>query len=274
MKGILLFTALLIIGPSFLSAQKAESTSTNDGLLAPVIESFLTGRKPDGVSAFEKLKKDMAPAVYSEVQKSWEPLSTAYWILSDYFKAPYNAAWLFESCCRQPNSALSKVDYLTVDAFCRMQPREDCPYLSISEHAQRIADNKEAPIAVSAMGIYQKVQQLLSEAEGNLQTLDVSYENEFTTDIWAFIYLNRFYAYKLLGAVELQKFRVLSYDKKEHQRQSVDALTRAAIYWKMYVEILNQQPDSSVWFNRLAKDEFDLIYRWVLDDIIIAKGAI
>ena len=46
------------------------------------------------------------------------------------------------------------------------------------------------------------------------------------------------------------------------------------IYWKMYAELIKESYKSSLWTNRVGIVDFDAIYRWVMDDLTIAKGAI
>ena len=59
-------------------------------------------------------------------------------------------------------------------------------------------------------------------------------------------YLGKYYAYKIEGAVELQKYRVISRHKKENQMAAVEQLTQAGIYWKMYAELIKESYKSFV----------------------------
>jgi len=93
-------------------------------------------------------------------------------------------------------------------------------------------------------------------------------------DIRCMAYLGKYYAYKIEGAVDLDMFREFTEQKKENQRNAVNDLTRASIYWKMYAELAQENYINPLWTNGGEYVDWDQIMRWVLDDIIEAKDAI
>ncbi|MBA7538155.1 hypothetical protein ES705_30429 [subsurface metagenome] len=85
-------------------------------------------------------------------------------------------------------------------------------------------------------------------------------------------YLGKYYAHKVRGATELELSRQMDTGNIEHQQNSVEELTQAGNYWKLYIETAKKNYKNPLWTNRVGNVDWDQIYSWVLDDIAIAKG--
>ena len=92
-------------------------------------------------------------------------------------------------------------------------------------------------------------------------------------DIRAMAYLGKYYAHKIMGATELELYRILDTGNSQHQQNAVDELTEASNYWKLYAESARSYYKNPLWTNRVGYVDWDQIYSWCLDDIAIARNG-
>ena len=92
-------------------------------------------------------------------------------------------------------------------------------------------------------------------------------------DIESMAYLGKYYAHKVAGATHLELARKGSSGKEEARQQSVEELTEASGFWKLYMETAGSAYKNPLWTNRVGHVNWKQIYEWTLEDIEIARGV-
>lgn len=194
-------------------------------------------------------------------------------LLNDFLSFGDSTEWIFETCSYSSSSPIEK-RFINLEAFMAHKTSDNCKYLSTNRYVEGlktgVSSEKEDPQLF--------VNKLFLSLDDALRSLNYhpteSKENSAKETILAMLYLEKYYAFKIQGALYQEKFRLLNKKKKEHQRFSAEAQTQAAIHWKMYAEIVLKQGIKSVWFSNITIDDFEKIDRLVMYDITLAKGAI
>jgi len=91
-------------------------------------------------------------------------------------------------------------------------------------------------------------------------------------DIKAIAYLGKYYAHKIRGAAELDLGRKNEEGSEVYRENAVRELTSASEYWRLYIDIAQQQYKNPLWTNRVGYVNWEQIYQWTLDDIAIARS--
>jgi len=116
---------------------------------------------------------------------------------------------------------------------------------------------------------------LHSHASMALEKLDnIGYQSEKEIrltmgDIRAMALSGHYYAEKILGAVNLQFYRITG--EKSYQETSIAHLVEAARYWREYSDVAANQYEPQVLARNSRLDWIDLMDD-VLDDVVIARG--
>jgi len=207
---------------------------------------------------------------------AWQHASMIYPITTGFHWAKYDLQWYIEGCKSLQGFAQNETGFHDVNRFINLSCHPGTKNQTIPAYVKMIATGK----TTDSITPLQVAEQLHYHANAALALLDSltwneNLEYEYTKkDIQAMAYLGKYYAYKIEGAIELQKYRVINTMRKENQMASVEALTQAGIYWKMYAKLAKQSYKNPLWTNRVGYVDWDKIYRWVMDDLTIAKGGI
>lgn len=186
----------------------------------------------------------------------------SYKMLNSFYGFNSDENWIFELFHKKTNNDVDESHFVNVNHVINYEPNKD--FVSIGNYV-RSEQNTSTVINLSE-SIFQKT----DEALDALAEID----NAMVKQVKALIYLEKVYAYKLTGALELELYNQLDDQIKEHQRYAVEALTRAGMYWLEYSRIVEAQGENSIWLSRSTLREFKTVYREVLDDIILAKSSI
>ena len=158
-----------------------------------------------------------------------------------------------------------------MNRFITLPPHPSTDFLSIPDFVQARLDGEEVdgttPIEVS-----QQIHDHADRALAMLDTLQAGDSRELRktlNDIRAMAYLGKYYGHKIRGATELALYRARK--DKDNQTRAIDELTRAAEYWKRYMNTAMQQYRNPLWTNRVGHVDWKQLYQHALHDIEIAK---
>lgn len=208
--------------------------------------------------------------------QAWQAASMIYPITTGFHWAKFDLQWYIEGCKGLRGFTQHKSGFHDVNSFIDLPTHPGTRNQTIPDYVgmieKGVTTDSITPVQIAAQLHLQsdKALKILKELKPNT---NIEY-NYTLKDIEAMAYLGKYYAYKILGAVELHKYRVINRNKKENQIAAVEQLTQAGIYWKMYADLIKQSYKTQLWTNRVGNVDFDEIYRWVMDDLTIAKGAI
>lgn len=131
---------------------------------------------------------------------------------------------------------VDKLVFADVNEFTRCPSMPGSDYYSVSEYCKVLLNNdpieKIDPISASKAMIEHA--ELALEGAKSLEEQDEENQEFIYTlgDIEALAYLGLYYADKIQAATALELYRKTG--EKQHQNNSVDLLTKAAINWKKY----------------------------------------
>ena len=208
--------------------------------------------------------------------EAWQSASMIYPITTGFHWAKYDLQWYIEGCKGLKGFTQNNTGFHDVNCFIDLPTHPGTKNQTIPAYVNMInagqTTDSITPIQISEL-LHQKADRALALLKTMKPGDNIEY-NYTLKDIQAMAYLGKYYACKIQGAVELQKYRVINTQRKENQMASVEALTQAGIYWKMYAELAKKSYKNPLWTNRVGYVDFDKIYRWVMDDLTIAKGGI
>ena len=207
---------------------------------------------------------------------AWQNASMIYPLTTGFHWGDIDLKWYIEACKSHPKASTHPYGFHDVNMFITLPPHPGTRNQSIPNYIKMLKSggttDSITPVQVSQM-LHQRADQALAILE-EIKAGDNKELLYTLNDIKAMAYLGKYYAYKIRGATELQKYRIFDKQKKENQIAAVEELTQAGIYWKMYAELAKKSYKNPLWTNRVGYVDFDQIYRWVMDDLTIAKGAI
>ena len=204
---------------------------------------------------------------------SWQCASMIYPLTTGFHWGDLDFRWYIEACKGHPQKGENKFGFHDVNKFISLPPHPGTNYQSIPDYVKMIKagskTSKITPAQVSQMIHHNadKALELVNEIPAG-KNKELFYT---LNDIKTMAYLGKYYAYKIKGAVELQKYKVINTDKKSDREAAVQELILAGKYWKMYMELAKKSYKNPIWTNRVGIVDWEKIYRWVLDDITIAK---
>lgn len=207
---------------------------------------------------------------------AWQAASMIYPLTTGFHWGSLDFQWYIEACKSRPGPAQTETGFHDVNRFITLPPHPGTDYQSIPVYVEMLRAGGSTD-SVTPLQLAGRIHRQADLALELLDKLEKTGDREWDLtldDIRCMAYLGKYYAYKIEGATDLHMFREMKEQKKENQRNAVDDLTRASIYWRMYAELAQQNYKNPLWTNRVGHVDWDQIMRWVLDDIIIAKDAI
>jgi hypothetical protein len=208
--------------------------------------------------------------------EAWQAASMIYPLTTGFHWGALDFQWYIEGCKSRPGPAQTETGFHDVNRFITLPPHPGTDYQSIPQYVQMLKAGGSSDL-VSPLELAGRIHAEADKALEILEDLEAGNNKELKLtldDIRCMAYLGKYYAFKIEGAVDLHLFREMSHQKKENQRNAVDDLTKASIYWRMYAKLAQENYINPLWTNRVGYVDWDQIMRWVLDDIIEAKDAI
>ncbi len=204
---------------------------------------------------------------------AWQEASMIYPLTTGFHWGSLDFQWYIEGCKSRPGPAGNKTGFHDVNRFITLPPHPGVDYQSIPDYTEMIKSSGETDL-VSPLEISQRLHDHSDMALQTLEQLKAEDNRELgktLNDIRAMAYLGKYYAHKVAGATELDLARKLDSGNEEARGRSVDELTRAAEYWKLYTDIAGKAYKNPLWTNRVGYVDWNQITTWVEEDIAIAK---
>ena len=226
---------------------------------------------------FIKMLADRFKGTPSEkLYLAWQNASMIYPLTTGFHWGDIDLKWYIEACKSHPKASTHPNGFHDVNMFITLPPHPGTRNQSIPNYIKMLKSGGTTD-SITPVQVSQMLHERANKALAMLEEIKAGDNKELLytlNDIKAMAYLGKYYAFKIRGATELQKYRIFDNQKKENQIAAVEELTQAGIYWKMYAELAKQSYKNPLWTNRVGYVDFDQIYRWVMDDLTIAKGAI
>ena len=211
-----------------------------------------------------------------QLLEAWNSASMIYPVTTGFHWGAMDLQWYIEACKSLKGFAQNETGFHDVNRFINLPPHPGTRNQSIPSFVNMLAVNGKTD-SITPVQVSKSLHEYSDKALALIKQISPNENIEFgytVKDIQAMAYLGKYYAYKIAGAVELQKYRILNTKKKENQMAAVEQLTQAGIYWKMYIDLAKQSYKNPLWTNRVGYVDWDKLYRWVMDDLTIAKGGI
>jgi len=205
---------------------------------------------------------------------AWQEASMIYPLTTGFHWGSLDFQWYIEGCKRRPGPADNETGFHDVNRFITLPPHPGVDYQSIPDYTEMVKNGGKTDL-VTPLEISQSLHDHSDKALRNLEQLKAGENRELyktLNDIEAMAYLGKYYAHKVAGATKLELARNLDTGNKEARQQSVDELTSAVKYWKLYTEIAGKSYKNPLWTNRVGYVDWNQITTWVEEDIAIAKG--
>jgi hypothetical protein len=215
------------------------------------------------------------PEVEGEVLfEAWQEASMIYPLTTGFHWGSLDFQWYIEGCKSRPGPAQTETGFHDVNRFITLPPHPGVDYQSIPDYVAMTKTGGQSDL-VPPLEISQGLHNHSNRALEILAVLDPGTNRELTktlTDIKAMAYLGKYYAHKVAGATYLELSRQLDAEAEEARKQSVDELTKASEFWKLYMETASAAYKNPLWTNRVGHVDWKQIYAWTLEDIEIARG--
>ncbi len=205
---------------------------------------------------------------------AWQEASMIYPLTTGFHWGSLDFQWYIEGCKSRPGPAGNKTGFHDVNRFITLPPHPGVDYQSIPDYTAMIKSGGETDL-VSPLEISKRLHNHSDMALQTLEKLKAEDNKELDKtlkDIRAMAYLGKYYAHKVAGATELDLARKLDSGNKEARGRSVEELTSAAEYWKLYTDIAGKAYKNPLWTNRVGYVDWKQISEWVELDIDIARG--
>lgn len=204
---------------------------------------------------------------------AWENASMIYPLTTGFHWGAMDFQWYIEACKSHPKASNHASGFHDVNMFITLPPHPGTKNQSIPNFVKMVQAGGHTD-SITPIQVAKMLHERADIALKLIKEIKVENNKELEStlnDIETIAYLGKYYAYKIMGATEVQQYRILNDNKIEHQKYAVNNLTQAAIYWKKYAELSKKSYKNPIWTNRVGTVDFDQIYEWVLDDIRIAK---
>ncbi len=202
---------------------------------------------------------------------AWQCASMTYPLTTGFHWGSLDFQWYIEGCKSRPEPAETASGFHDVNRFITLPPHPSTGNVSIPDFvaAQRAGRQIQgtSPIEVS-----QQIHRQADRALELLESLDALSQRdlqETLVDIRSMACLGKYYGHKIRGATELALYRANR--QPEHQQRAIAELTRAAEYWKQYMDSATSIYNNPLWTNRVGHVDWQQLYQYVLQDIQIAS---
>ena len=203
---------------------------------------------------------------------AWQSASMVYPLTTGFHWGPLDFQWYIEACKSRPEPAQTTTGFHDVNRFISLPPHPSTDNISIPDYVKAELGGTEVT-GTTPPEIAQEIHANADRALAVLQTLNVDGNKELCqtlSDIRCMAYLGKYYGYKICGATELALYRESRVN--DHQERAITELTKAAEYWKRYMDTAMKQYKNPLWTNRVGHVDWKQLYQEVLQDIDIAKA--
>lgn len=208
----------------------------------------------------------------SKLFTAWQEASMIYPTTTGFHWGPLDFQWYIESCKSQARYAQNETGFHDVNRFINLPPHKYSGFQSIPDFVDQTVSGESSDL-LSPIGVSEKLHAHADKAIGLLEEFGPVEDQELKVtlhDIFTMANLGKYYAHKIAGSANLALYRETR-DKK-YQDQSIDQLTKALEYWKIYTEANLKQNINPLWTNRVGYVDWIKITEWVEGDITIAKA--
>jgi len=209
----------------------------------------------------------------SDLFTAWQEASMIYPLTTGFHWGPLDFRWYIEGCKSHPRASENETGFHDVNRFISLPPHPGRNFQSIPDHTEMISSGGETDLK-TPIEVSEQLHAHADKAMELLENLNPGENKELMNtlaDIRAVAYLGKYYAYKISGAAKLDLYRKIDKDSNVRQENAIKDLTSASEYWKLYYSTAQQQYKNPLWTNRVGHVNWEQIYKWVLDDIDIAR---
>lgn len=221
----------------------------------------------------QKLSERFSGVEAEKLFSAWQSASMIYPVTTGFHWGDMDFRWYIEGCKSLPRASMHEYGFHCVNKFIELAPHPGKKNQSITNYVNMLVAGEKTD-SISPLQVSQSLHQYADNALEALKYLKSGNNTELDytlKDIETMAYLGKYYAYKIAGATELQKYRILRSNRPEYQQNAVYYLTKASEYWRRYAGLANQSYKNPLWTNRVGYVNFNQIYQWTLDDIKIAE---
>jgi hypothetical protein len=203
---------------------------------------------------------------------AWQSASMIYPLTTGFHWGALDFQWYIEACKSRPGPAQTESGFHDVNRFISLPPHPSTGNLSIPDYvkAQRGGEKIQG---ITPLEVSQQIHEHADRALAILETLEAGDNLELRktlSDIRCMAYLGKYYGHKVHGATELAFYR--ESQEKGYQDRAITELTKAAEYWKLYIDTAMKQYKNPLWTNRVGHVDWKELYQEVLHDIDIVKA--
>jgi hypothetical protein len=206
--------------------------------------------------------------------KAWQEASMIYPTTTGFHWGSLDFQWYIEGCKSRPGPAQTKTGFHDVNRFITLPPHPGVDYQSIPDFVAMKQSGGQSDL-VPPLEISRRLHAHGDKALEILDQLNPGDHKELgktLNDIRAMAYLGKYYAHKVAGATHLELARKIPAEEEKARQLSIDELTKASEFWKLYMETAASAYKNPLWTNRVGHVNWEQIYGWTLEDIEIARG--
>ncbi|HEX9782597.1 MAG TPA: carbohydrate-binding family 6 protein [Opitutaceae bacterium] len=204
---------------------------------------------------------------------AWQHASMIYPLTTGFHWGQFDFQWYIEGCRSRPEPAQTASGFHDVNRFITLGTHPGTDNLTIPQYVERLAAGDTfsgtTPLEVSA-----QLHGLARAARHALEALQPGANKELRRtlpDIRAMSFLGSYYAEKIAGATALAVFRADGSSREKEK--AIQALTKAAGYWRQYTELAASLYKNPMWTNRVGHVDWSELSAEVARDIAIAREA-
>ncbi len=206
----------------------------------------------------------------NDLFEAWQNASMIFPLVTEFHWWRRDLEWQVEGCIRKEHWP-KPGRFHTVEDFIDTPVEGGSSMMTIPDYVDASLAGREMD-GMTPVGLAEKLHIHASEALEKLDQIGCQFEKETRLtmgDIKAMALSGHYYAEKILGAVNLQFYRIT--DEERYQESSIAHLVEAAEYWRNYADVAASQYEPQVLARNSRLDWIDLMED-VLDDVDIAKG--
>ena len=202
---------------------------------------------------------------------AWQHASLIYPLTTGFHWGALDFQWYIEACKSRPGPAGTPSGFHDVNRFISLPPHPGTDFVSIPDYVDSVVEQKQTagttPFEVAA-----RIHEHADRALAGIESLPVHSKQLRHTreDIRAMAFLGKYYAFKIEGATELELSRRTS--DPAHRAAAIQALARAAKYWRLYAATGLGMYRNRLWTNRVGYSDWRELFEHVVSDLTQVGG--
>ena len=209
-----------------------------------------------------------APALF----EAWQEASMIFPDVTGFHWGALDFQWYIEACVGRARPETDNQQFHDVDRFITLPPHPTSGDQSIPDYVRSVVEGIPAK-GTTPVALARRIEGHADRASAALERVgSPGSDRELARtvrDIRAMAMLGRYYAAKIQGATELALARA-THDAA-HRSAAIDALTRAAGFWRRYARLMRAHYRNPLWLNRVGIVDWDVLTQAVDRDITIAR---